>query len=251
MPRTMLTDEHWSRLKLILLDLNIYDKPNLRNILEAMLFRLRAGCPWRDIPECFGAHNTIFKTFRRWTKSNKLIKLFKNLIDSPDLEWIFIDGSHIRAHQHSTGAAMGQANYISKSVAGNSSKIHLAVDANGNPIEFIISDGTTHDVKLAPELVSLLDCDKTEFICADKGYDSDELRYKIKNRAIGANIPKKKNTKSSYNHMDWYLYKMRHLVENAFARLKHFRSIATRFDKLKESFEATVALACASIWIKL
>ncbi len=51
--------------------------------------------------------------------------------------------------------------------------------------------------------------------------------------------------------MDWYLYKMRHLVENAFARLKHFRSIATRFDKLKESFEATVALACASIWIKL
>lgn len=68
MPRTMLTDEHWSRLKLILLDLNIYDKPNLRNILEAMLFRLRAGCRWRDIPECFGAHNTIFKTFRRWTK---------------------------------------------------------------------------------------------------------------------------------------------------------------------------------------
>lgn len=51
MPRTMLTDEHWSRLKPILLDLNIYDKPNLRNILEAMLFRLRAGCPWRDISE--------------------------------------------------------------------------------------------------------------------------------------------------------------------------------------------------------
>lgn len=146
---------------------------------------------------------------------------------------------------------MGQANYISKSVAGNSSKIHLAVDANGNPIEFIISDGTTHDVKVAPELVSLLDSDKTEFICADKGYDSDELRYQIKNRAIGANIPKKKNTKSSNNHMDWYLYKMSHLVENAFARLKHFRSIATRFDKLKESFEATVALACAYIWIKL
>lgn len=51
MPRTMLTDEHWSRLKPILLDLNIYDKPNLRNIVEAMLFRLRAGCPWRDISE--------------------------------------------------------------------------------------------------------------------------------------------------------------------------------------------------------
>ena len=67
-----------------------------------------------------------------------------------DLEWVFIDASHIRAHQHAAGLK-NQA--ISRSIGGNSSKIHLAVDSNGKPIQFIIHDGTTHDVKVAPVLV--------------------------------------------------------------------------------------------------
>ncbi|WP_026879234.1 transposase, partial [Ignatzschineria larvae] len=54
MSRTMLTDKLWLKLKPILLDLNIYDKPNLRNIVEGILFRMRTGVPWRDIPEQFG-----------------------------------------------------------------------------------------------------------------------------------------------------------------------------------------------------
>ena len=74
------------KLKPILLDLNIYDKPNLRNTLEGILFRLRNGCTWRDIPEAFGCHNTIFKTFRRWSKSHKFIQLFHNMVKQPDLE---------------------------------------------------------------------------------------------------------------------------------------------------------------------
>ncbi len=51
--------------------------------------------------------------------------------------------------------------------------------------------------------------------------------------------------------MDWYLYKIRHLVENTFARLKHFRGIATRYDKLKRNYENSVALACIFIWLPL
>ena len=50
MPRTMLKEEHWTRLKPILLDLNIYDKGNLRNTIEGVLYRMRVGCPWRDLP---------------------------------------------------------------------------------------------------------------------------------------------------------------------------------------------------------
>ena len=75
------------------------------------------------------------------------------------------------------------------------SKIHLAVDSNGNPIAFIISDGTTHDVKIAPDLVTLLDLEQTEILCADKGYDSEPLRSQIKVTKTKANIPKKSNTK--------------------------------------------------------
>ena len=125
------------------------------------------------------------------------------------------------------------------------------MNANGNPIEFIIGDGTTHDVKVAPDLIDCLDFKETEILCADKGYDSASLREKIKNTQTKANIPKKSNSKSRNEHMDWYLYKIRHLVENTFARLKQFRGIATRYDKLKRNYENSVALACIFIWLPL
>lgn len=77
-----------------------------------------------------------------------------------------VDASHIRAHQHATGLK-DQA--ISRSIAGNSSKIHLAVDSNGNPIQFLIYDGTTHDMKVAPALVNEIDLTDTDVLSADKG----------------------------------------------------------------------------------
>ncbi|WP_289048074.1 transposase, partial [uncultured Psychrobacter sp.] len=92
MPRTMLKDEHWTRLKPILLELNIYDKENLRQTVEGVLYRMRVGCPWRDLPEYFGKPNTIYKAYQRWFRSNKLITLFTLLIKDADLEWVFIDG---------------------------------------------------------------------------------------------------------------------------------------------------------------
>lgn len=92
------------------------------------------------------------------------MKVFKLISSNADVEWVFIDGSHVRAHQHSAGI---KDQDISKSIGGNSSKIHLAVDADGNPIEIIISDGTTHDVKIAPKMIEKLDLSETEVCCAD------------------------------------------------------------------------------------
>lgn len=184
----------------------------------------------------------------RCSKDNKLFNIFKLLLKHADIEWVFIDGSHIQAHQHAAGLK-NQA--ISRSIGGNSSKIHLAVDANGNPIEFTISDGTTHEVKVASDLIDRLDLKETEILCADKGDDSALLRDNIENTQIKAKIPKKRNSKSSNQHMDWYLYKIRHLIENTFPRLKHFRGIATRYHKLKQNYENTVALACIFIWLPL
>lgn len=97
---------------------------------------------------------TLFSNVLIVGHSGKFLRLFKLLASCPDMEWIFIDGSHVRAHQHSAGIANQS---ISKSVGGNSSKIHLIVDAHGNPIDFMITDGTTHDVKVAPDLISTLD----------------------------------------------------------------------------------------------
>ncbi|WP_151776440.1 transposase, partial [Acinetobacter bereziniae] len=84
-----------------------------------------------------------------------------------------------------------------KSAGGNSSKIHLVVDSNGNPIDFIITDGTTHDVKVAPDLISKIDLNEAEIVCADKGYDSEPLRQQIRATGTKANIPKKSNSQSN------------------------------------------------------
>ena len=67
-------------------------------------------------------------------------------------------------HQSSASAAGGYYQCIAKSVEGNSSKIHLAVDAHGNPIEFIVSVSVTHDIKIAHALLGLLDLKDTDFL---------------------------------------------------------------------------------------
>ena len=110
-------------------------------------------------------------------------------------------------------------------MAGRATKIHLAVDAQGNPLTFILSDGTTHDVKMAPDLMDNIDLSATVTVCADKGYDSGVLRAHIKQAGTCDNIPRKRNTKPSNDHMDWDLYKVRHLVENAFAKLKNIEQL--------------------------
>ncbi len=64
-------------------------------------------------------------------------------------------------------------------------------------------------------------------------------------------LSQEKEFNSGNDEMDWCLYKYRHLVENVFARLKHFRAIATRYDKLKRNFEGSIALACAFLWLPM
>ena len=88
---------------------------------------------------------------------------------------------------------------------------------------------------------------QADFIIADKGYDSEVIRNKIREGRSIPVIPRKKNSKLGNGDIDWCLYKYRHLIENAFARLKHFRAIATRYDKLKIHYESMLALACAMI----
>ena len=237
MPRFMLTDEHWSKLRTILLDAQIYDKPELRKTVEGMLFRMRAGCPWRDVPSEFGRWNAIYKRFNSWSKSEKLMLVFTILAREPDLEWEFIDGTIVKAHQHSSGASQRSKEKdhgVGKSVAGDSTKIHLVVDSMGLPIDFEITGGEVHDVKTAPTLVAKLP--RSDYVIADRGYDSEDLRKQIKDKKSIPIIPRKKNSKTGNDDIDWGLYKYRHLVENAFARLKHFRAIATRYDKLRRNF---------------
>jgi transposase len=250
MHRLMLTDELWSKLSLIMQNNKIYDKPSLRLTVEAILYRLRVGCPWRDLPhEQFGDWNKIYKRFNHWSQSEKLMTIFKTLSKDPDMEWKFIDGSIVKAHQHSSGARKDEERAIGKSVAGNTSKIHMVTDSSGNPVDFEITEGQVHDIQMASELIERTP--RSDYTVADKGYDGEYLRWVIRECDSIPVIPKKKNTRSKDIKYDRDVYRHRHLVENLFARLKHFRGIATRFDKLKRNYVGTLAMACAYLWLKL
>ena len=249
MIRLMLSDELWSKLRTIMRQYGIYDKPRLRKTVEGILYRMRTGLPWRDLPSFFGVWISVYQQFNRWSSKDKLMKIFKSLINNPDLEWEFIDGSIVKAHQHSSGAASDEDEAIGKSVAGNTTKIHMATDAYGLPIAFEITSGEVHDSKLAPEFFAKLP--NADYMIADKGYDSEEVRNVVRAKSSTPVIPRKSNSKIGNDDIDWNLYKYRHLVENVFARLKHFRAVATRYDKLKRNYASMVALACGFMWLPM
>lgn len=85
----------------------------------------------------------------------------------------------------------------------------------------------------------------------DRGYDNEALREQIRDKNAIPVIPRKKSSKVGNDDIDWCLYKYRHLVENVFARIKQYRGIATRYDKLKRNYEGTLALACCMIWLPM
>ncbi|WP_247165988.1 IS5 family transposase, partial [Escherichia coli] len=108
--------------------------------------------------------------------------------------------------------------------------------------------GDVHDSQVAKQLIDTVD--EATYLIADKGYDAEHIRIYAKNKNMIPIIPLRSNSKRSNKEFDKYLYKLRHLVENAFARLKHFRAIATRFDKLARNYKSMIRIACIFIWCK-
>jgi transposase len=130
---------------------------------------------------------------------------------------------------------------------GLNTKIHLAVDAHGLPVRMLITDGTTADCTQAGALIEGM---TAEHLLADKGYDSDLLIEQAKKQGMQAQIPPRKNRKAQRIY-DKHLYKLRHLVENAFLYLKRWRGIATRYAKNASSVLAAVQIRCLALWLKI
>jgi transposase len=246
----MLSDAQWTKLcQLMLSSGRVYNKREHRNTLEGILYRARTGCPWRDVPAEFGNWNTIFRRFNLWSRKGVLHCIFKCLSRLADSEWLFLDGSIVRAHQHSSGAASEEEQAIGRSRGGLTTKIHLSVDSGGLPVHFELSGGQVHDVTHAQSLVT--HSPRSATVTADKGYDSEPLRAQIRLQGATPNIPRKQNSKVGNADMDWSLYRYRHLVENAFAKLKQFRAIATRYDKLQRNFASLIALVFSMMWLPM
>ncbi|CAB1368277.1 IS5 family transposase [Denitratisoma oestradiolicum] len=115
----------------------------------------------------------------------------------------------------------------------------------GNPIRLILTGGQVADVIQGAALIEAI---LTEAVIADKGYDSDALITCIEATGAQAIIPPRSN-RTIQRPVEWHRYKARNLVERFFNRLKQFRRLATRYDKLACRFNAFLHLACAYIWL--
>ncbi len=116
---------------------------------------------------------------------------------------------------------------------------------NKNPVRLILTADQVADVTQGAALIEAI---PTDAVIADKGYDSDALIDLIEAAGAEAIIPPRSN-RNTQRTVDWHRYKARNLVERFFNRLKQFRRIATRYDKLAKRFNAFLHLACAYIWL--
>ncbi len=119
------------------------------------------------------------------------------------------------------------------------------MDALGNPVRAILTAGQVADITQAEALIAGFVADT---VLADKGYDADAFVATIEGQGAHAVIPPRSN-RIEQRSVDWYLYKDRNLVERFFNRLKQFRRVATRYDKLDTSFLGFIYLACSIIWL--
>ena len=122
----------------------------------------------------------------------------------------------------------------------------MIVDALGNPLALSLTGGQVHDITQAQALLALVE---PEALLGDKGYDADHFVDSLTARAISVVIPPKSNRKIKRD-CDFALYRERNLVERFFCIIKHFRAIATRYEKTARNYLAGLHLVCALAWLK-
>jgi transposase len=136
---------------------------------------------------------------------------------------------------------------MGRSRGGLTTKIHALVDANGLPVKLKLTEGQAHDGKSAEGMLN--DIGPGQTLLADSAYDSDRMRQNLCDRGAWANVKPMPN-RVNVPAFSRVLYRYRNLVERFFNKLKHFRAVATRYEKHDENFLALVKLAASRIWLR-
>ncbi len=215
-------------------------------MVEAMVYIARTGIPWRDLPLRFGPWSSVYTRWSRWAKSGLWAAVLDELSKKASGQLRHLDASHSKVHQDASNPAGGQRNQsIGRTKGGLNCKITALVDARGKATQISLAPGNCHDIVAAKEIV--FPDDKT--IVADKGYDCDALREKIEAKKSRHCIPPRAGRKQPATYHKGY-YKRRHQVENFFQRIKRYRRIGTRYEKLDITFLAFLNLVAILDWLK-
>lgn len=272
MPRHSMTDFEWNSIRGFL-PAERNGKPGRpwkhhRTIINGILFVLKTGIPWRDLPEEYGKYKTVYNRFRLWVKTGLWLKIVQKLIarllkeGEIDFELWCIDGTVIRAHRSAAGALKGDLNSeqsaekqaLGRSRGGYSTKLHFLTDGQGIPLAVTATPGQKNE---APEFENVIEAclinmfrkvNRPEALAADKAYSSQAIRDSIAKRKIEDVIPTRSNETQNEN-FDSSKYRKRNIIERAIGWLKENRRIATRYEKHIENYLAMVHLAIARMII--
>ena len=183
----------------------------------------------------------FFQRYNRWCKNGVWERVLETLGVRPRL------GTPAPRFQHRSLAAHSacgrrergaHCKALGRSRGGWSTKIHAAVNAHGQPVRFSLTGGQRHDMV---EAETLLDNLFPDYVIGDKGYDSDALRIMIRKQGAKPVIPARKGTRR--RRYDRTKYKLRNVVERFFNRVKHYRRVATRFEKTDPNYFGFLCLA--------
>ena len=271
MPRHDLTDREFNAIR-HLLPVQKNKRPGRpwidhRTVINGIMWVLKTGAPWRDLPEAFGKWQTVYARFRRWTNEELWIRIYRTLLRRVDaLEKIdrsvwCVDGSVIRAHRSASGMIPqsdenDELNALGRSRGGYSTKIHILCDARGTLLAITATGGQRHESQEFENLISNCElslhryCHRPEAIAGDKGYSSGDIRKSIQARSIEPIIASRSNEKRD-SEFDRDEYRRRNIVERLIGWLKESRRIATRYDKLTCSYLTFVLLAATRRIIQL
>ncbi|WP_387682231.1 IS5 family transposase [Streptomyces avermitilis] len=289
--RGELTDAAWERIAPLLPGVDGRGRPwrDHRQVINGVLWRLRTGAPWRDLPERYGPWQTAYERFARWEADGTWARLLEQVQVRDDsvgaVEWtVSVDSTINRAHQHAAGARKkgptagdeledparpSASQALGRSRGGLTTKVHLACDGRGLPLAVVVTPGNVNDSTVFDTVMDELRVPRTgagrprrrpDAVIADKAYSSRAIRQVLRRRGIQAVIPERADQKANRLRrgkaggrppaFDRELYKARNVVERCFNRLKQFRAIATRFDKLDTRYKAGVHLAALILWLR-
>ena len=237
-----------------------------RGILNAILWKVRTGAPWRDLPERYGSWSTVHSRFRRWRLAGVWDRLFAAVQQQADaagqLDWDvhFVDSTVIRAHQHAAGAKRGgpASQALGRSQGGFSTKVHLRAEGHGKLLTVLLTPGQQHESTMFEPLLEQGAVRRPgrgrprvrpHRVVGDKAYTGRRTRAYCRRRGIRYTIPRQKHERRR-GPFDRQMYRRRHLVENLIARCKQFRSLATRYDKLADTFRTLWVIAATVLWIR-
>ena len=216
-------------------------------MLNGMLWIARSGAQWRELPEAYGPWQSVYARFAKWRDDGTLERVFHALSEDADKENLSIDSTCIKVHESANGGEKTADKAVGRTRGGLNTKIRAIVDGLGSPVDFLLSPGNDHDSVHAVNLLGKVEISGSN-ILADRAYGAHTIREYISGQGANYVIPPQGNLVSPWN-IDWCLYKERHLIECFFQKIKWFRRVATRYDKLDTSFLAFVYLASVAILV--